>query len=189
MTDISAHTLIDREVIAAAQARLDDAKAKLENAKAAAKSAEVDVSRAWDASVAQIAAGGDAMAGHAAHAEAVQRRDFAVKLVSEFERNLAVEQESFRVEHIRAHEPVLRKGRELRLAAAKAHDDAKRIADDANTLAQQGNQLIAAAHGAGLRHFHLNELGRTAQSLKNEEFFWQTETEGAKAFWGRSVSE
>jgi hypothetical protein len=187
MIDISPTSLVDREIIAAAQARLDDATAKFSNARAAVKTAETDVARCWDESVRQIAAGGDAMAGHAAHAEAVQRRDFAVKLLDAFEKNLALEHENFRLEKIRAHEPVLKKGRELRLAAAKAHDTAERAKAEADALARQGSDLLAVAHANGLRHFNLNEAGRGARSEANETVFLEAEAIGARAFWGREI--
>jgi len=189
MIDISPTGLIDKEMIQAAQARLDDAAAKLASAKAAVKTVEAEVSKTWDESVAQIAAGGDALAGHTAHAEAVQRRDFAVKLVAEFEKNLAGEQEIFRLAKIAAHEPLLKKARELKMSAARAFDQAHAAIREADGLAQQANGLIATAHAAGLRHFFLNEIGRGARSLKDENFFWQTEDEGARAFWGRSITQ
>ena len=187
MIEIGPHTLIDKDVIAAAQARLDDARRKFENAKTSVEAASAEVSRAWDASVAQIASGGDAMAGAEAHAAAVARRDFAVRLVDQFQKNLAVEQETFRLERIRAHEPVLKKGRELRLAAAAAREIAEKAAAEANAVAHQGAALVAAAHNAGLRHFSLNAMPRGAATTEAEEAFWSTEADGARAFWGREI--
>ncbi len=188
MIEIGPHTLIDKDVIAAAQARLDDARRKFENAKTSVEAASAEVSRAWDASVAQIASGGDAMAGAEAHAAAVARRDFAVRLVDEYEKNLASEQENFRLERIRAHEPLLRKGRELRLAAAAARDIAEKALAEANALANQGAALCAAAHNAGLRHFPLNAMPRGAAAVEAENAFWDGEDTGAREFWGRSIS-
>jgi hypothetical protein len=179
MIEIGPQSLIDKDVIAAAQARLDGARQKVENAKAAVKAADSEVSKSWDQSVAQIAGGGDAMAGHAAHAEAVQRRDF--------EKNLALEQENFRIERIRAHEPLLRKGRELRLAAAAAREIAEKALAEANGVAGQGAALVAAAHNAGLRHFSLAAMPRGAATTEAEEAFWSTEADGARAFWGREI--
>jgi hypothetical protein len=187
MIEIGPQSLIDKDVIAAAQARLDGARQKVENAKAAVKAADSEVSKSWDQSVAQIAGGGDAMAGHAAHAEAVQRRDFAVKLLDAFEKNLALEQENFRIERIRAHEPLLRKGRELRLAAAAAREIAEKALAEANGVAGQGAALVAAAHNAGLRHFSLAAMPRGAATTEAEEAFWSTEADGARAFWGREI--
>jgi hypothetical protein len=187
MIDISPKSLIDSEAILAAQARVDAAASKLSNARAAVKTAETDVARCWDESVRQIAAGGDAMAGHAAHAEAVQRRDFAVKLVDAFEKNFALERENFRLEKIRAHEPLLRKGRELRLAAAAAREIAEKALAEANGVAGQGAALVAAAHNAGLRHFSLAAMPRGAATTEAEEAFWSTEADGARAFWGREI--
>jgi hypothetical protein len=189
MIDIPPTSLIDHGMIAAAQSRLDDAKAKLENAKGAVKAADGEVARKWDESVSQIASGGDAMAGAQAHAAAVARRDFAVRLVDEFERNHAVEQENFRLERIRAYESVLKKGRELRLAAAAARDIAEKALAEANAVAGQGAALVAAAHNAGLRHFALNQMPRGAASIEAEEAFWDGEDTGAREFWGRSISK
>jgi hypothetical protein len=187
MIQISHTNLVDHEMIRASQARLDDATAKFENAKTAVTEADRAVSAAWDASVAQIATGGDALAGAEAHAAAVARRDFELRLADEYQKNVAVEQENHRLAKIKAHEPVLRKGRELRLAAAKAFDLAERAKADADALAQQGSGLLAVAHSAGLRHFHLNEAGRGARSEATESQFLEAEATGAKAFWGREI--
>jgi predicted phage tail protein len=187
MIEIPPKSLVDHAAIEAAQARLNDAAAKLEAAKASVISANADVSRAWDESVKQMAGGGDAMAGAEAHAAAVARREFAANLVDAAEKNLAGEREIFERARIMGHVPLLKKGRELRLAAARAHDAAQRAAAEADALAAQGARLLAAAHSAGLRHFSLIGMSRGAQSEAAELEFLTAEAGAAKAFWGTEL--
>lgn len=187
MIQIDPRNLIDNAAIEAAQARLDDAVNKLEAAKAAVQSASADVSAKWDASVAAVAAGSDALEGAEAHGAAVQRRDFAVQMVAVAETNLAEAREKFEKAKTLAHIPVLRKGRELRLAAAQAHDASKRAADAADALAAQGARLMGVAHAAGLRHFNMIDMPRRAVSETEESVFLEHEATRAKNFWGADL--
>jgi hypothetical protein len=187
MIEFNPNELIDHDAIAAAQARLTDATQKLASAKAAVVAGSADVAEKWAESVRQVAAGGDVMAGAEAHGAAVNRRDFAAGMVDVAEKILAEEQEKFVRARILAHVPVLRKGRELRLAAATAHDAAKAALGAADALAMQGTRLLAAAHAGGLRHFNPGEAGRSARSEAAEKEYIAAEADAALAFWGELI--
>jgi len=188
MTEDSPTALVDNTMIQAAKSLLDDKKAQLANAIALKAQKAREVSEAWDKSVAAIAANGDPMLGAETHAAAVRAHEYVSRLVGEYQRAVTEAEEHFRLERIKAHEPLLVRARQLKMQAAAAKEESIKIAKEADDTVQIANALISAAHAAGLRHFHLNEVGRQARSLREEGFFWQTESEGAKAFWGCEVS-
>jgi len=187
MLEFNAQSLIDHDALRDAIARLDDFKQRLMNATAAVRTAKGEVSRTWDSSVAAMAAGGDAMAGAEDHGAAVRRCEFAEKMVAVAEKNLAEEQERFERARILAHVPVLKKGRELRLASAKAYDELQRRKTEVDALAQHGSKLMAAAQAAGLKHFNPASAGRGARSEAEETEFLAAEAAGARAFWGMDL--
>ncbi len=178
------HSLIDHAAIATAQLAVDEAATQLRNAQAADSKNDAAIAAAWAASVAKIASGGDPLSDAADHAAAVQRKDFSSRLLGEFEKHHEKMKQEYNRVRTMAHVPLLHRGREMRLEAAKFLDAAKRSEASANEMAAAGSRLIAQAHATGLRHVELAALGRGAKTPEHEAAFWEQADEKSREFWG-----
>jgi hypothetical protein len=187
MIDIRPEDLRDHESLATEKMQVTMAEEALKTANAAHAEALKQVSTEWDSAKATAAASGDVLAGAERHAAAVMRANFAARIVTERERDLAEARAAFAEKEKLSWIPVLRKGREIRRAAAKAYVAAEQAKAEADALALQGTRLLAAAHSGGLRHFDLNAAGRGARSEAAEEAFLTAESAAAEAFFGRAI--